>query len=81
MTEQASEKTMRERFARINEFAEKDGIVLFGSSFFAQFPIDELAQSFGVESIPMLAYIKDGKLADYSIGYVPKENVLKLIGK
>lgn len=41
----------------------------------------ELAQSFGVESIPMLAYIKDGKLADYSIGYVPKENVLKLIGK
>ena len=41
----------------------------------------ELAQTFGVESIPMLAYIKDGKLADYSIGYVPKENVLKLIGK
>lgn len=49
MTEHANEKTMRERFARINEFAEKDGVVLFGSAFFAQFPIDELAQSFGIE--------------------------------
>ena len=49
MKEQENAKTMRERFARLNEFAEKNGIVFFGSSFFAQMPIDELAQSFGVE--------------------------------
>lgn len=40
-----------------------------------------LAASFGVESIPMLALIKDGKLVGKSVGYIPKEQILKFIGK
>ncbi len=40
----------------------------------------ELAMQFGVMSIPMLIYFKDGKNVDSSIGVVPKsaiENMIK----
>lgn len=40
----------------------------------------ELAAKFGVMSIPMLVLFKDGKVADSSVGVVPKsaiENMIK----
>ena len=39
----------------------------------------ELAAAFKVESIPMIALVKDGVFVDFSIGYKPKEEIKKLI--
>lgn len=41
----------------------------------------ELAQKYGVMSIPMLALVKDGKVVDTTVGAMPKSDVLKFIGK
>ena len=41
---------------------------------------EELAYSFSVSSIPMLAVIKDGKVTDTSVGYKSKDAVLDLLG-
>ena len=38
----------------------------------------ELAAAFSVESIPMLAVVKDGKLVKKSVGLQPKEAILEL---
>ena len=38
----------------------------------------ELAAAFSVESIPMLAVVKDGKLVKTSVGLQPKEAILAL---
>ena len=35
----------------------------------------ELAEIFRVESIPMVAFVKDDTFLDMSVGYVPKENL------
>ena len=40
----------------------------------------ELASAFSVESIPMLAVVKDGKLVNKSVGLQPKEDILALVG-
>lgn len=39
----------------------------------------ELAQAFGVVSIPMLAVIKDGKLVNQAVGARPKAQILALL--
>lgn len=39
----------------------------------------ELAKQFGVMSIPMLALFKNGNLEKTTVGYRPKEDVLKFI--
>lgn len=39
----------------------------------------ELAKEFGVVSIPMLVLMKDGKQQKYTVGYQPKEEILKFI--
>lgn len=39
----------------------------------------ELASAFQVSSIPMLAVVKDGKVTNTAVGYMPKESVLKLL--
>ena len=39
----------------------------------------ELASAFKVESIPMLAFVKDNTFLDMSVGYVPKSTLEKLI--
>ena len=39
----------------------------------------ELASAFRVSSIPMLAVVKDGKLVNQAVGYIPKESVLELL--
>ncbi len=41
----------------------------------------ELAMEFGVASIPTLVVMKDGHLADQLVGYRPKADILKLLGK
>ena len=38
-----------------------------------------LAQAFGVISIPMLAVVKDGKIARTAVGARPKEAILALL--
>lgn len=40
---------------------------------------NELASAFGVSSIPMLAVVKEGKITNSAVGFMPKENVLKLL--
>ncbi len=40
----------RNRFREINKIAEKDGVVLLGSDYFTDFPINELAQKYDVET-------------------------------
>lgn len=39
----------------------------------------ELAQAFGVMSIPMLAVMKDGKVINQAIGARPKESILEML--
>jgi thioredoxin 1 len=39
----------------------------------------ELAMSFKVESIPMIALVKNNTFLDFSVGYVPKEKLERLI--
>ncbi len=39
----------------------------------------ELAAQFSVMSIPMLAVIKDGKVANKAVGARPKEQILELL--
>lgn len=40
----------------------------------------ELAAKFGVQSIPMLVFFKDGKNVDSSVGVVTKSAIEKMIG-
>ena len=49
---------------------------------FCKINVDEepsLAALFRVESIPMVAVVKDNTFLDMSVGFVPKESVEKLI--
>jgi len=39
----------------------------------------ELAQEFGVMSIPMLVVMKDGKIVNKAVGARPKEDILSLL--
>lgn len=39
----------------------------------------ELASAFGIASIPTVVVIKDGKIADNSVGYVPKEKLEEML--
>ncbi|MBR5144206.1 MAG: thioredoxin [Clostridia bacterium] len=39
----------------------------------------ELAKAFNVTSIPMVAFVKNNTFVDLSVGYVPKESLMKLI--
>jgi len=40
----------------------------------------ELAQAFGVASIPTLVVVKNGKVAAQAVGYKPKEAILSMLG-
>ena len=39
----------------------------------------ELAREFNVQSIPFVAFVKEDTFLDMSVGFVPKENLEKLI--
>ena len=38
----------------------------------------ELAAKFGIASIPTVLLFKDGKIADTSVGYVPKDELIAM---
>lgn len=40
---------------------------------------NELASAFGVSSIPMLAVVKEGKITNSAVGFMPKGNILNLL--
>ena len=49
---------------------------------FCKVNVDEepnIARIFKVESIPFVALVKDNTFVDMSVGYVPKEKLVKLI--
>ena len=49
---------------------------------FCKINVDEepaLASAFRVESIPMVAFVKDNTFLDMSIGYVPKQKLADMI--
>ena len=49
---------------------------------FCKVNVDEnmdIARAFNVTSIPMVAIVKDGTFTDFSVGYVPKSTLVKLI--
>lgn len=39
----------------------------------------ELAKAFNVKNIPMVAFVKNNTFVDLSVGFVPKENLKKLV--
>ena len=41
----------------------------------------ELAMQFKVQSIPMVAFVKDDTLLDVSVGFVPKSKLDEMIGE
>ncbi len=41
----------------------------------------ELASAFGVASIPTVVMIKNGKIVDSSVGFLPKEQLVKKINE
>lgn len=61
----------------VDEIADENADLLVGKVNVDSEP--ELAQAFGVVSIPMLVVIKDGKIADKSVGARPKEQILAML--
>ena len=62
----------------IEEIAQKyDGKIKVGKVNVDQEP--ELASSFSVASIPMLIYMKNGEVVNKDIGYMPIEEVEKML--
>ncbi len=63
----------------IDEIAEEVSDVKVGKVNVDEEP--ELAMKYGVMSIPMLVVLENGQDVNKSLGAVPKDNVLSLIGK
>ena len=61
----------------VDEIAEENPQYLVGKINVDQEP--ELAQAFGVASIPMLIVMKDGKIASQSAGARPKAQILAML--
>ena len=56
---------------------EFDGIVdVFGADTDMN---QELAAEFGIQSIPSLLFFKNGEKIDQSVGFIPKEQLIKVI--
>ena len=63
----------------VAEIAEEyDGRVRVGKVNVDEQP--ELAAAFRVDSIPTVAVIRDGKLANLAVGYRPKDELIALLG-
>lgn len=61
----------------VDEIAEENENILVGKINVDDDP--ELAQSFGVVSIPMLVVMKNGKVVNSSVGARPKEQILAML--
>lgn len=63
----------------VEEIAEENDDVVVG-----RVDVDqegELAIRFGIASIPMLAVMENGQVVNTSVGVIPKEEILELLGK
>lgn len=61
----------------VDEIAEESPQYLVGKVNVDEEP--ELAQAFGVASIPMLVVMKDGKIVNRSVGARPKAQILAML--
>ena len=61
----------------VDEIAEENPQILVGKVNVDEEP--ELAQAFGISSIPTLIVIKDGKVVNQMIGMRPKAQILALL--
>lgn len=61
----------------VDEIAEEKSECLVGKINVDEEP--ELAQAFGVSSIPTLVVMKGGKIVNQSVGAIPKEQILALL--
>lgn len=61
----------------VDEIAEENPQYLVGKINVDDEP--ELAQSFGVTSIPMLVVMRNGKVANQAVGARPKEQILAML--
>jgi len=61
----------------VDEIADENPQILVGKINVDEEP--ELAQAFGVVSIPMLVVMKDGKIVNQSVGVRPKEQILDML--
>ena len=61
----------------VDEIADENSQYLVGKINVDQEP--ELAQTFGVSSIPTLVVIKDGKIVSHSVGAMPKPQILAML--
>ena len=61
----------------VDQIADENPQYLVGKVNVAQEP--ELAQAFGVASIPTLVVMKDGKIANRSVGARPKQQILAML--
>ena len=65
-----------------NKKAEYESYVTFENVNFFKVNVDEepeLTMQFGIKSIPTLAFIKDGKTLDISIGLVSKDELVDFV--
>lgn len=42
---------------------------------------EQLAAAFGISSIPTLIIMKNGKVADSSVGFIPKDKIAEMLDK
>ncbi len=63
----------------VHEIAEERSDIVVGKIDVDASP--ELAMKFGVQSIPTLVLMKDGKVADSFTGLRPREAIIKLVDK
>ena len=61
----------------VDQIADENPQYLVGKVNVDQEP--ELAQAFGVASIPTLVVMKDGKIANRSVGATPKQQILAML--
>ena len=61
----------------VNQIAEENSQYLVGKINVDKEP--ELAQKFGVSSIPTLVVMKDGKIVNQSAGALPKHQILQML--
>jgi thioredoxin 1 len=61
----------------LHEFAEENPEIMVGKVNVDEAP--ELAQAYGVSSIPTLVVVKDGKEVNRSVGVIPKAKIAELV--
>ena len=63
----------------VEEVAQENPQIKVGKLNVSEYP--DIAEKFGVMSIPTLIFFKDGKGVDASVGLVPKSKIQQLISK